>query len=217
MARRRKTRRRGGLWAGAVALTLAAAAAVVVSVAVGTGAWRIAPIRTGAMRPGLPVGGVVVAERVPVSSLAVRDVVLLHPPGDPGATDARRIVSLSRTASATSLQTQADATTRVDPWTLRVDGRSIYEARFSLPLLGYVAVGLGSGPGRIVLIAVGALVVALLVTSLALNALHRRSRRHARPRGRVWALPAGPAPATALPAAMAAPADEPVDEHVGLA
>ena len=166
---------------GLTVLAVAAMVAVVsvVAVAVSTGRWRIEPILSGSMRPGFPVGGVVVAERVPLSTLAVRDVVLFQPPGFEGAMDMHRVIWISRRGSVTLLRTKGDNNSVPDPWTVRLTGKTIYEARFSLPFVGYAAVWLRSGPGRRDMGLAGAGVVLALGSTAAIGA---RTRRRLRPR-----------------------------------
>jgi hypothetical protein len=75
------------------------------------------------------------------------------------------------------VRTQGDDNLYPDPWTLHFLGHWAYEARFSLPLLGYVAVWVHSPLGRSAML-IGAGVLALiLVVSVALdNRIKRRKR-----------------------------------------
>ncbi|MHB1510808.1 MAG: signal peptidase I [Acidimicrobiales bacterium] len=147
----------------------------VTAVAVGTGGWQIRPILSGSMRPGFPIGGVVITERVPLSSLHVGDVAVFHPPNDPGITYVHRIISLAHTPTGIVVQTKGDDNLYPDPWKLHPRGRFAYVARFSLPLLGYPAVWVHSPVGRSYLLLAAGVFLFVLVVSLAVEVRRRRA------------------------------------------
>ena len=170
-----RTRHRGILRAGV--LVVFAMALIVVAVGVGTGRWQIRPVLSGSMRPGLPVGGVVVTERVPLGSLRVGDVAVFHPPGARATTYVHRIISLQDGPDGVVVRTKGDANLEPDPWALRLHGRWAYQARFSLPLLGYPAVWIHSPGGRRVLLVAAGVLFALLAASLVADLRKRRGTR----------------------------------------
>ncbi len=176
----RGTRRHGwGVLRVSVLLLLVGGLGVA-AVGVGTGGWQIRPILSGSMRPGFPIGGVVVTERVPLSSLQVGDVAVFHPPNDPGITYVHRIISLAHTPAGIVIQTKGDDNLYPDPWKLHPRGRFAYVARFTLPLLGYPAVWVHSPSGRSdLLLAAGAFLL-LLVISLVADMRRRRAASAAR-------------------------------------
>ena len=150
-------------WVAAGVVGLLGVATTALVVLVSSGWWRMDPILSGSMRPAFPVGGVVVAERVPVSSIRVGDVVLFSPPWAAGETYVHRIIGVRRTKGATTIRTKGDANPVPDPAPIRLTGQSIYEARFVVPVLGYVAVWSHSPEGELELAGAalaGALVVA---------------------------------------------------------
>ena len=158
-ARRTGARR----WAGNVALAVVLGLAALGLAAVISGGYQIRPILSGSMRPGLPVGGVVVTERVPISDLEVRDVVVLHPPDKPEELVVHRIISLTPSASGPVVETQGDANDIPDPWSATLQGDTAYRVVLSLPWIGYAAVWAHSPIGRRILFGLGAaLVVAAL-------------------------------------------------------
>lgn len=167
---------------------------------IGSGQWQLRPVLSGSMRPGLPVGGVVAVQRVPVSSLAPRDVIVFHPPGEPTVTYVHRIVWLRRVHGAVMLRTRGDDNAADDPWTIQLQGRYVYEARFALPLLGYVSVWSRSPSGRRDLLLGAGGLAGLLAIGLAMKA----SRDGRRRRGAPAVGPAGSAPGA--PAVVAEPA-----------
>ena len=151
------------------ALGLCVVALVVV---VETGWLRIDPIMSGSMRPGLPVGGVAIAERVPRASLRVGDVLFFTPPWAPGTTDVHRIISLRRSGGGTVIRTRGDANAAADPIPVRLLGRWVYEVRGSLPFVGYAAVWLHSAAAKLEL-SLGVLLGAVGITIWSLRARHR--------------------------------------------
>lgn len=163
----------------AVLLTVIVGSAAAGVVAVASGDWQVRPILSGSMRPGFPVGGIVATQRVPVSTLRVGDVVVFHPPHQAGVTYIHRIVWLERKGDRLLVRTKGDANVYRDPWTLRVRGPVAYQARFTLPLLGYAAVWLHSPGGRRDMLIVAG--CAFLVCAVSLLAeWKRRFRRTTR-------------------------------------
>jgi signal peptidase len=140
-----------------VAAVLAGAGFVALSLVRGT--WMVTPVLSGSMRPGFPVGGVVVSERVPLKDIALRDVIVFQNPIKRTEEMIHRIVKLTRLPNGLiKIRTQGDANPVPDPWTIVVHTREVYKIRWSLPLLGYVAVAYQDHRG-ILLVVAGALLV----------------------------------------------------------
>lgn len=169
--------------------------------AVISGDYQVRPVLSGSMRPGLPVGGVVVTERVPTSTLQVRDVVVFHRPDKPAELVVHRIIALTPSAAGPIVQTQGDANTVPDPWKVSLRGTTVYRAVFSLPLIGYAAVWAHNPTGHQTLTLVGL----LLIVGAAIGAIvTRRSARRASPGT------GQPAPDAAAPSSSDVDADLPV-------
>ena len=146
----------------------------VVAFALAQGSWSVNPVLSGSMRPGFTVGGVVISQRIPVSELAVRDVIVFHNPNKPAEEMVHRIVQMTKGPNGQLLiKTQGDANPVRDPWTLTIRGKYVYEVRWSLPLLGYVAVAYQNHRG-IALLGAG-FVLILVALSIAI-----RQRRNAK-------------------------------------
>lgn len=144
---------------------LAPVAALVVAVgALGTalvsGAYQVRPVLSGSMRPGLPVGGVVITRRVAVASLQDRDVVVFARPDQPQELVVHRITAVTHGPDGTVLQTQGDANGAPDPWHVRMSGTTAHRVVLALPLLGYAAVWAHSPVGRLALLLTGLVLVA---------------------------------------------------------
>lgn len=163
-------------------LVLAVATAVVVAgVALARGAWMVTPVLSGSMRPGLAVGGAVISERVPVDQLARRDVIVFTDPDHAGELIVHRIVALTRTSSGTVvIRTQGDANPVPDRWKLAVRGHDAYLVRWSVPLLGYLAVTFQDYRGFALQFA--GLVLFLVAASTYLGAIARAEVGERRPR-----------------------------------
>jgi signal peptidase len=125
-----------------------------------SGQYQVHPVLSGSMRPGLPIGGLVVTKRVPTSSLHIRDVIVFHRPDHPDELVVHRIVTMTPGPAGPVVKTQGDANDTPDPWKATMSGPTAYRAVFSLPLLGYPAVWMHSPMGRRVLLTVGLLLVA---------------------------------------------------------
>jgi len=114
------------------------------------------------MLPSFSVGGLAVAERVPTSALALRDVIVFAAPGRAGREVARRVVSLRRTSTGLLVRTEGDARARPDRWTLHLAGGHVDVVRLTLPLLGYLVSWDTSGNGATATLLVAGAVVVLL-------------------------------------------------------
>jgi signal peptidase I len=179
------------------------AAAAFAAIALVRGTWMVTPILSGSMRPGLAVGGVAISERVPVGDLGVRDVIVFQRPDQPSEQVVHRIVGLSKGSSGQILiRTQGDANTVRDPWTLTIRGDYAYRVRWSIPLLGYVAIAFENHRG------IALLVAGVVLLGLALSMVFTPRRRQGPRHRRSYRRKQGQADATP-PAPPAASAGEP--------
>lgn len=164
-ARRRRVRH----WLDNALVAVVLVLGVLGAVAVLSGAYQLRPVLSGSMRPGLPVGGVVVTERVPIAALHVRDVVVFHPPGSPDELVVHRIIELTPGKTGPVVRTQGDANTVPDPWTITLRGETAYRAVVAIPLIGYVAVWAHGAEGSRTLTVVGLLLVVAGVSGAAVQ------------------------------------------------
>ena len=175
--------------------------------AVISGDYQVRPVLSGSMRPGLPVGGVVVTERVLTSTLQVRDVVVFHRPDRPAELVVHRIIALTPSVNGPIVQTQGDANAIPDPWRVSLRGTTAYRAVFALPLIGYAAVWAHNPAGHQTLTLVGL----LLIGGAAIGAVvTRRSAKRASPSTD------RSAPGAAAPSSSDVDADLPVKGEVAL-
>jgi signal peptidase I len=145
------------------------------AVAIGSGKWHLTPVLSGSMSPGLPTGSLAVTERVPISEVRVRDVIVIHRPDDASKLLVHRVVAVAHTSNGIVINTQGDANPVQDPWQAQLRGLYAYKVRFSIPLVGYAAVASQRGHGRFALLGFGLLIVVLMVSAFV-----RELRRHRR-------------------------------------
>jgi signal peptidase I len=85
------------------------------------------------MNGGIDKGSVVFERPVPVSDLRVGDVITYRAPAGKDGMVTHRIVSIS----PDGIQTQGDARSARDPWTLRPQQPTVPRVVFALPWVGY--------------------------------------------------------------------------------
>ena len=92
---------------------------------------------------------------MPLSSLHVRDVIVIHKPGHEVDLVIHRIISLTPGPTGPIIQTQGDANLIPDSWKVTLRGPTAYRAVFTLPLIGYVAVWAHNPSGHLFLMLLG--------------------------------------------------------------
>ena len=147
-------------------LVLAFCALALSGYQVTSGQWHATPVLSGSMRPGLQPGDVVVTQRVPISDLHVRDVVVFHPPNEGDRLTVHRIVKLTVKGGTTSITTWGDANPIADPVVSSLSGTTAYRVARVVPLLGYPAVWLQNGGRGMLVIALGVILLIVAVVTL---------------------------------------------------
>ena len=148
-------------------LLLAFGALAVAGYEVKTGQWHATPVLSGSMRPGMQPGDVVVTQRVPISDLHVRDVIVFYPPNETARQTVHRIVKLTVKGGTTSITTWGDANPIADPAVSSLKGTTAYRMVRVVPLVGYPAVWLQNGSRGLLVIGLGViLLIAAGVTIL---------------------------------------------------
>lgn len=119
-------------------------------------------ITGGSMTGSIDKGSVAFEKPVPVTDLAVGDVITYLPPPDSGVTNlvTHRIVEMD--ADGTTLRTQGDANAEVDPWTFSLTADTQPVEQFSVPYVGYAFIALADRGTRMLAIGGPAALVALL-------------------------------------------------------
>jgi signal peptidase I len=181
-----------GLW-----LVLAFSALGLAGYQVTSGQWHATPVLSGSMRPGVQTGDAVVTQRVAISDLRVRDVIVFHPADEGDRLTVHRIVKLEVKGGTTSITTWGDANTATDAAVSSLPGTTAYRVVRVVPLLGYPAVWLENGDHGKLAITLG---VALL---LAAGMLLLRPEK-----------PTGPDKPTEPPGSSGDPANDPANDPV---
>jgi signal peptidase len=143
----------------------------------GTGRWHATPVLSGSMRPGLQPGDVVVTQRVPVSDLHVRDVIVFHPPNEGGELTVHRIVKLKVKDGTTVITTRGDANTINDPAATALRGASAYRVTRVVPLVGYPAVWLSGGRHGALVMGLGIILLIVAAVTVLRPDVSRKKRR----------------------------------------
>jgi signal peptidase I len=147
-------------------LVLAFCALAIAGYQVKTGQWHATPVLSGSMRPGLQPGDVVITQRVPISALRVRDVVVFYPPGQTTHQSVHRIVGLTVKGNTTSITTWGDANLVADAAVSSLKGTTAYRMVRVVPLVGYPAVWLQNENRGLLAIALG--VILLIAAALTI-------------------------------------------------
>lgn len=169
--------------AGTVALVAILAVAGLMLIPAAFGLDRYV-ITSGSMAGTYDMGSIVLAERVPVTSLRTGDVITYAPPAGaaPTALVTHRIVSILPGPDAGSgkrvFVTKGDANNANDDWTFTLDSATQAKVTASVPQVGKAFILLGDPRARVLLIGVPAALIALL-TLLGLVRDVRADRRMA--------------------------------------
>jgi signal peptidase len=142
------------LWIGLGLLFGALLAAVAPQLA----GYRSFTVRSGSMSPAIDTGDVVVTK--PISPLAARvgDVVTFVDPEGTGRLFSHRVQSVRVLGGDVAFVTRGDANTSTERWRVPADG-SVGRVAYRIPKIGYALSRIDSGPARLALIAIPALLL----------------------------------------------------------
>lgn len=158
-----------GLLLGWALLSFVATVGVTILGAITTG-HPVLTVRSGSMEPAIGTGDVVIGNRVRAEELRIGDVVTFRDPARPEVLITHRVRGIRAMDQQLQVETRGDANTGSEQWVVGRDG-IVGRVVVRLPGLGYVFAWSRGIAGRIITVAIPALVLALL-------ALHRiwRSR-----------------------------------------
>jgi signal peptidase len=157
---------------GWLVLGFAIAAAAVVTVPTAFG-YRTLTVLSGSMEPALHPGDLIVVDRISPLDARIGDIVTFRDPADSGRLITHRVRSFAIHGDTVSFVTRGDVNTGVERWRIPADGE-MGRAVLRFPKLGYVTVRAGSRAGRLLLIALPALLLAVL----ALRSIWRDDDAH---------------------------------------
>jgi signal peptidase len=126
-------------------------------------------VRSGSMRPALPVGSLAFYTPIESRDLHVGDVIVFRRPDGTRELVTHRIVRIETGSAGKQFVTKGDANGVPDPWRIPASGGG-WRYRFSVPYVGYVAGLIGSPVARLALL----VAFALGAAATALGAIWRR-------------------------------------------
>ena len=120
--------------------------------------YRSFTVRSGSMTPAIETGDVVVTR--PISPLAARvgDIVTFVDPEGTGRLFSHRVQSVRAVGDEVAFVTRGDANTSTEHWRVPASG-SIGRVAYRIPKVGFALSWIDSGPARLALIAIPALLL----------------------------------------------------------
>lgn len=98
---------------------------------------EVHPVLSGSMEPALRVGGIILCKEVPVSEVAVGDVIGFNAPG--GMKVTHRVIDIIDEDGKRWFQTKGDANEDPDPELVSISGETVDKVVYHLPYLGFFA------------------------------------------------------------------------------
>ena len=121
-------------------------------------------IVTGSMQKTIPVGSLVVDQKVDPRQLEVGDVISFQKPLGAKGIDTHRIVAIKNDKGMRLYQTKGDSNPVADPWVISFDrGMVAHRMVFSVPYAGNALIFARSPLGRLSLIAYVCLILLLSI------------------------------------------------------
>lgn len=155
--------------AGAVAVLLAALAFALLVLGPLTGRYRTLTVLTASMGRTLPPGSAALVVPVPVTDVAVGDVITYAIPVGDHHVVTHRVVEVIEPGV---VRTRGDANRAADPWVARLEGSTAWKVRAAVPGVGRAVLALRHPAARLSSV----LVPTLLATLLGLHGIWRRPR-----------------------------------------
>jgi signal peptidase len=116
-------------------------------------------VMSGSMEPAIGTGSVVVERPIAPRNAKVGDVITFKDPEGTGRLITHRVTRVRVSGATASLVTKGDANNTVERWNVPADG-SIGRVAYDVPKVGYAMVLAGGRHGRLLLIALPALLLA---------------------------------------------------------
>ena len=147
----------GVLGATLAGLVIGLVIAIGVSLALG---YRTFAVLSGSMEPNIHTGDAVVDKPIRPLDARVGDVVTFKDPGRGGELVTHRLRSIRPNGATVAMVTKGDANTAVERWNVPVNG-SVGRVTYRLPHLGRAMAAVRGRYGRLLLIALPALLLGL--------------------------------------------------------
>lgn len=120
--------------------------------------YRSFTVRSGSMTPAIETGDVVVTKPVAPLSARVGDVVTFVDPEGTGKLFSHRVQSVRAVGDDVAFVTRGDANTSTEHWRVPAGG-SVGKVAYRIPKIGYALSYIDSGPVRLALVAIPALLL----------------------------------------------------------
>jgi signal peptidase len=143
------------LWAG-----IAAAAGVGLALSLpNVIGWHSFTVLSGSMEPAIRTGDVVVVRPISPAEVRVGDVLTFRDPANHARLITHRLSSFRARSGRFEMVTRGDANNTAERWSVSASGR-LGRVAYRVPYAGYVLARLGGRSGRILLLALPALLLA---------------------------------------------------------
>jgi signal peptidase I len=116
-------------------------------------------VLTGSMRPTIQPGDMVVDQPIPATEIKVGDIVTYQDP-DGSRTITHRVRSISISGGQAHVVTKGDANNTVEKWQIPIAGK-VGRVAYTVPKIGYPVTWSHTPSGRIALISIPALLLAI--------------------------------------------------------
>jgi signal peptidase len=138
-------------------------------------------IVTGSMQKTIPVGSLVVDQKVDPQQLEVGDVISFEKPLGTKGIDTHRIVAIKNDEGKRLYQTKGDSNPIADPWVISFDpGTAAHRMAFSVPYAGNALILARSRLGRLSLVGFVCLILLLSIfKGIAATARDKTQEPHA--------------------------------------
>ena len=121
-------------------------------------------VKSGSMAPAIETGDVVAVDPTPAASVEVGEIVTFDEPGGSDRLMSHRVRAVEATEEGLRFTTQGDANTADEHWTIAQDG-TVGRVLYRVPKLGFAVNVIQSTPGKVGLIALPALLLAISLLS----------------------------------------------------
>ena len=126
-----------------------------------TGQYKTLTVLSGSMRPGIPVGAIVVDTPESGADLQVGQIVTYAIPVEDHRVITHRVVKIIAAGDHPVFQTRGDNNDAIDPWQAQVIGAEVWRVRGVVPGLGYAIHGLRQRTIHVIAVVVTPIVLAL--------------------------------------------------------
>lgn len=118
-------------------------------------------VRSGSMEPTIPTGSVVFYEKRAAAKVKVGDVIVFAKPGQPNEKVTHRVYQIGSAPTGRYFVTKGDANGTPDDWRVPAAGTG-WIASFHVPYVGYLLADLQSSLGKVLLLLIPAILLAII-------------------------------------------------------